>query len=388
MERRQRGLGGVYQRADGRWEGRLRIRGGRRRSFYARSRRDAIRRVGEARWALGEGLGVSASTTSLRMYLQHWLMVCRTRLGPVTLVTYALDVRRLTSVLGDIPLRNLTPGLLQAAYAALLEQGFSKRTVEKTHAVLHRALDQAMHWGLTSRNPAEVVSPPRSVRREMTALSGNQLQRLLQATTGSQWHPLWVLLGTSGLRLGEALGLHWQDIDMPGRRLAVRCAPQRQRGRGLVLVPPKTPRSRRTIYLSELAHGALEEQHENQLDRRNSAKRWNESGLVFTNRTGGGLEQGVAERALVKALAEAGLPRVRVHDLRHTTASLLLAAGTHPKLVQDLLGHSTITLTLDTYSHLTQPLHEQVTRTMDHVLARLALTRPADGARDAEPNFS
>lgn len=327
-----------------------------------------IRRLGEARWALGQGLTVSAGTTSLRVYLQSWLTVCRTRLRPITLVTYGRDVRRLTNVLGDIPIRNLTPGLIQSAYAALLEQGFSKRTVEKTHAVLHRAMDQAMHWGLTARNPTALVNPPRPARREMTALSGDQLQQLLQHTAGSQWHPVWVLLGTSGLRLGEALGLHWQDIDLARRRLAVRYALQRQRGRGLVLVPPKTPRSRRTIYLSELAQSALNEQRQWQCDRRSTAKRWSESGLVFTNRTGGGLEQGVVERALIQALATAGLPRVRVHDLRHTTASVLLAAGTHPKVVQDLLGHSTITLTLDTYSHLTQPLHEQAARTMDAVL--------------------
>jgi integrase len=296
-------------------------------------------------------------------------LVCRTRLRPIPLVTYARDVRRLTDMLGDIPLRNLTPGLIQSAYAGLLEAGLSKRTVEQTHAVLHRALDQAMHWGLTSRNPAELVAAPRSPRREMTALSGDQLQELLRVTTGSQWHPLWVLLSTSGLRLGEALGLHWQDIDVAGRRLAVRCALQQQRGRGLVLVPPKTPRSRRTIYLSELARRALEDQLQRQDQRRRTTGRWIESGLVFTNRIGAGLEQGVVNRALHQALAQAGLPRIRVHDLRHTTASILLAAGTHPKLVQDLLGHSTVTLTLDTYSHLTEPLHEQAARTMDLVLA-------------------
>jgi integrase len=279
------------------------------------------------------------------------------------------SARGWASVLGDIPLRNLTPGLIQSAYAGLLEAGLSKRTVEQTHAVLHRALDQAMHWGLTSRNPAELVAAPRSPRREMTALSGDQLQELLRVTTGSQWHPLWVLLSTSGLRLGEALGLHWQDIDVAGRRLAVRCALQQQRGRGLVLVPPKTPRSRRTIYLSELARRALEDQLQRQDQRRRTTGRWIESGLVFTNRIGAGLEQGVVNRALHQALAQAGLPRIRVHDLRHTTASILLAAGTHPKLVQDLLGHSTVTLTLDTYSHLTEPLHEQAARTMDLVLA-------------------
>src|SRR2546426_3115020 len=148
------------------------IRGGSRQSFYARPRRDAVRRLGEARWALGQGLVVTAGTTSLRVYLQSWLMVRRTRLRPITLVTYARDARRLADVLGDTPLRSLAPGLIQSAYAGLLDQGFSKRTVEKTHAVLHRAMDQAMHWGLIARNPTELVNPPRPARREMTALPG------------------------------------------------------------------------------------------------------------------------------------------------------------------------------------------------------------------------
>jgi len=209
------------------------------------------------RWALGEGLPVSAGTQSLRAFLEYWLLVCRTRLRPITLVTYARDVRRLTAVLGDIPLRNLTPGLLQSGYAALLDQGFSKRTVEKTHAVLHRAMDQAMHWGLTARNPTELVSSPRPVRREMTALTGSQFGQLLRLTEGSRWYPLWVLLGTSGLRVGEALGLLWSAVDLDAGRLAVRHTLQRQPGTGFVLGPTKTEKSRRTVYLSGLALGAL-----------------------------------------------------------------------------------------------------------------------------------
>ncbi len=153
MGKRQAGFGAVYRRRDGRWESQIRIPGGRRRSFYGHSRRDLIHKLADARWALGEGLPVSAGTQSLRAYLEYWLMVCRSRLRPITMVTYARDVRRLTAALGDVPLRHLTPGLIQAAYASLLQMGFSKRTVEKTHAVLHRALDQARHWGLTARNP-------------------------------------------------------------------------------------------------------------------------------------------------------------------------------------------------------------------------------------------
>ncbi len=223
------------------------------RSECARTRRDLIHKLADARWALGEGLPVSAGTQSLRAYLEYWLMICRARLRPITMVTYARDVRRLTGVLGDVPLRNLTPGLVQSAYAALLNQGFSKRTVEKTHAVLHRALDQAMHWGLTARNSTELVSPPRPVRREMTALTGCQFGQLLRLTEGSRWYPLWVLLGTSGLRVGEALGLLWVDVDLDAGRLSVRHTLQRQPGTGFVLGPTKTEKSRRTIYLSGLA---------------------------------------------------------------------------------------------------------------------------------------
>lgn len=369
MDRRQQGLGGVYQRRDGRWEGRLRIRGGPRRSFYGRSRRDVIRRLGEARWALGQGLVVTAGTTSLRVYLQSWLMVCRTRLRPITMVTYARDARRLADVLGDTPVRSLTPGLIQSAYAALLDQGFSKRTVEKTHAVLHRAMDQAMHWGLTARNPTELVSPPRPVRREMTALTGSQFRQLLQVTEGSRWYPLWVLLGTSGLRVGEALGLMWKDVDMDAGRLAVRHTLQRQPGMGFFLGPTKTEKSRRTVYLSGFARKALEQQREHQYRSQRISRRWFETGLVFTNQNGEAVGPGGVNRALDEALENAGLPHVRVHDLRHTTASLLLEAGVHPKVVQDLLGHSTIQLTLDTYSHVTPALHREAARTMDLVLA-------------------
>ncbi len=369
MGKRRTGFGAVYRRRDGRWEGQIRIRGGRRRSFYAHSRRDLIHKLADARWALGEGLPVSAGTQSLRAYLEYWLLVCRSRLRPVTMVTYARDVRRVTGVLGDVPLRRLAPGLIQSAYASLIAQGFSKRTVEKTHAVLHRALDQAMHWGLTMRNPTELVSPPRPARREMTALTGGQLRQLLRFAERSRWYPLWVLLGTSGLRVGEALGLQWQDVDLEAGRCAVRRTLQRQPGSGFVFGPPKTAKSRRTILLSDLARCALEYRRERQRLDRLKSKRWLETGSVFTNQHGAPVGPGVVNRALAQALYDAGLPRIRVHDLRHTTASILLEAGTHPKVVQDLLGHSTIQLTLDTYSHVTPALHWQAARTMDLVLA-------------------
>ncbi len=370
MERRRDGLGAVYRRRDGRWEGQIRIRGGPRRSFYGRTRREAVHKLREARWALVQGLPVSAGTQSLSAFFAYWLTANRARLRPATLATYAVDVRRLEPFLGNVPLHSITPGMIQSTYAAMLRTGLSPRSVEQVHTVLHRTLSHAMHWGLTSRNPAQLATPPRPGRREMTALTRDQLQRLFHCTEGSRWFPLWVLIGTTGLRKGEALGLGWNEVDVAMGRLTVRRALQRQRNAGLVFVPPKSATSRRTVYLSALACAALCEQRRRQDADRCKADRWVESALVFTNHSGAPLEPGEVNRALTLALHRAGLPHVRVHDLRHTTASVLLEAGTHPKIVQDLLGHSTIRLTLDTYSHLTPALHRQAAETMDRVLDR------------------
>lgn len=149
-----------------------------------------------------------------------------------------------------------------------------------------------MHWGLTSRNPAQLVSPPRPGRREMTALSSEQLRCLLEHTEGSRWHPLWVLIASTGLRKGEALGLGWQDVDLDAGKLTVRRALQRQPGIGIVFVPPKSEKSRRTVYLSNFACRALGAQRRYQEACRTRAKESVNSGLVFTNLEGGPLESG------------------------------------------------------------------------------------------------
>ncbi len=372
MGKRGRGFGAVYLRPDGRWEGQIRIPGGSRRSFYARTRRDVIHRLSEARWALGQGLPVSAGTTSLSTFFGRWLALNASRLRPSTIRAYRLDAQRLLPFLGRVPLRSLKPGMIASTYASLLESGLSVRSVEQTHCVLHLALKQAMHWGIIGRNPSELVTPPRPHTREMTALNRSQLQYLLNVTAGSRWHALWVLLGTTGLRLGEALGLKWDDVDLAEGRLVVRRTLQRHPGRGLLFAPPKTEKSRRTIHLSEAARHSLLGHLQSEPNRRAQAKDWIETGLVFTNVHGGPVESGEINRALTRALRAAGLPHVRVHDLRHTVASILLESAVHPKIVQELLGHSTIRLTLDTYSHLTPALHRQAAQTMDLVLVSSA----------------
>ncbi len=368
MGKRQRGFGAVYHRPDGRWEGQIRIPGGGRRSFYARTRREVAHRLSQERWALGQGLPVSAGTTSLETFLGRWLAITATRLRPSTVRAYTVDAQRLLPFLGRVPLRAVTPGMIASTYASLLKSGLSPRSVEQVHCVLHLALKQAMHWAIIARNPSELVMPPRPRSREMTALNGCQLQHLLDATAGSRWHSLWVVLGTSGMRLGEALGLKWEDVDLAEGKLVIRRTLVRHPGQGLLFAPPKTEKSRRTIHLSEVARQALILHRQGEAARRAQAKEWKEIGLVFTNARGGPVEFGEINRALTCALKAAGLPHIRVHDLRHTVASILLEANVHPKVVQELLGHSTIRLTLDTYSHLTPGLHRQAAQTMDVLL--------------------
>jgi len=202
----------------------------------------------------------------------------------------------------------------------------------------------------------------------MQPLTPEQVQALLASSADDSLHPLWVLLVTTGLRIGEATGLEWQHIDLDRGTLVVRQALQRQQGKGWVLVEPKTGRSRRTVCL---AGGTIEalRRHRDRQKLTGAEPRWDGKTLVFCTGSGKPLAPSNIRRSLHRTLKQASLPLIRVHDLRHTAATYLLSVGTHPKVVQELLGHSTVTLTLDTYSHVLPALHKQVASHMDHLIS-------------------
>jgi integrase len=233
------------------------------------------------------------------------------------------------------------------------------------------------------RNPTEAVTVPRPVHREMHTLSEEEVGRLFEATRGHHLHALWVLLATTGLRLGEARGLLWSDIDFTNGRLVVNRALQRQTGSGYVFVEPKTARSRRTVYLAPGTISALMEHRRRQVaDQLAAGPEWSNMGLVFTTAIGRPADGPWATKWFHRALDHAGLPRFRIHDLRHTAATQLLRRGVHPKVVQELLGHSTISLTLDTYSHVAPALHAEVATHMEALFVRVQpgiMARRSDG---------
>jgi integrase len=195
---------------------------------------------------------------------------------------------------------------------------------------------------------------------------------LFESTVTDQYHALWVLLGTAGLRLGEALGLHWSDIDWQHRTLTIRRALQRQTGRGLVFVEPKSKGSRRTIELLDIAVDALQAHRDRQRIERANPERfglYEDRGIVFASPTGAPIEQGGVWKHWKRALEKAGLPPIRRHDLRHTAATLRLQTGANVKVVQELLGHSSVTLTLDTHSHVTPGMQRESADAVNRVLA-------------------
>lgn len=272
--------------------------------------------------------------------------------------------------LGHLKLAKLTPQHVQSFMNLKLREGASPRYVQYFHAVLRRALSQAYKWGMVPRNVAKLVSPPQVKRPEIVPLTPAQSRVFLQAAKGDRLEALYSVAIALGLRLGEALGLKWDDIDFEAGTLRVCNSLQRVKGGGWMLVEPKTARSRRTIHLPKATSQALREHRKRQVSERLlSGDRWQEHGFVFTTIKGTPLlGWNIAKRSFKPLLKKAGLPNIRFHDLRHTAASLLLAQGVQPRVIMETLGHSSISLTMDVYSHVMPLMKQDAAEKMDEIL--------------------
>jgi len=370
VARRGFGEGSIYRRADGRWVSYLRMTDGRKKFFTGPTREAVKERLQEAHRQAHAGQLVIGRDQLVSLYLERWLAeAVRHSVRPRTYENYDLCIRRLMPHIGRVRLRSLTPEHIQHALGRLLDGGLAQRTVRQVHMVLRRALKQAVLWRMLSINPSDAVKPPRAERKEMHTLREEEVRHLLTVTGGMRDHGLWVLLVTTGLRLGEALALRWSDIDFAEGRAIIGRAVQHQLGVGLVFVEPKTARSRRTVPLPPETLRVLEDQRRaNNDDRRKAGSRWLENDLVFPNPVGRPRNMNYRAISFHKALDRARLPRMRIHDLRHTAASHLLTKGVHPKVVQDLLGHSTIAITLDTYSHVMPTLGKEASAYMSSLI--------------------
>jgi len=371
-KRRGTGEGSVYRREDGVWVASVTIgcdESGRRRRrvAYAKTQAGAIEKLTRLQSMRLDG--TLAEPTKLRVgeYLSRWLEdSARPNVRPATYSIYEGLIRvHVKDRIGGVALSKLTPAHIQGVLSALEREGVSPRLRQMVHAVLRRALRQAVKWNMIPRNPAAVVDRPRAPRPEIKPLDAEQCRRLLEGARGERLEALYVLAVTTGLRQGELLGLRWSDVEFAASALHVRRTLSEDQHSGrLNLTEPKTSRSRRRVDLPARALEALRTHRE-----RLGAVPHPEL-LVFTDSEGGPIRKSNLLRRSFKPLLErAGLPlATRFHDLRHSAATLLLAQGVHPKIVQERPGHSTITLTLDTYSHVLEGMQREAATKLDAIL--------------------
>jgi integrase len=275
-----------------------------------------------------------------------------------------------TPALGKLSLEKVTPQHIQRLYADVAAKRREAGTIVQVHAVLHKAFKQALLWGLVPRNPVEAVTRPKPRHEEMKVLTPEQAIKLIEAARGDRLEALFVLAVTTGMPQGELLGLRWSVVNLEKGTVQVQVGLQRTRD-GYELVPPKTKKSRRLVMLTDVAKESLERNRTNQTaERLLLGNGWlNELDLVFTNQSGGPLDTTyLLRRCFRPLLKRAGLPEVRFHDLRHTAATLLMSLGVHQKVVSEMLGHSTVVITQDLYSHVTPVMQAQAVDSLNHLL--------------------
>ncbi len=332
--------------------------------------------------AIAGGTHIEASRLTVDDYLTgHWLPAVRPTIRLTTFLSYESHITNyLVPELGRTPLQELSAAQVNAFYRRLLTEPrktwtttdpkklaketrpLSPATVRRIHATLRRALRDAVRWNLTSRNPASAADPPRAAGctgARVETWSPRELKTLLARERGSRLYPLWVLFLTTGLRRGEALGLRWQDVDLDARALAVRQT-RVQLGYEAITSTPKTQKGKRLVALDAATCTVLtrlKERSENECARRGRSL---EAGdVLFTTEDGTPLQPERVSRLFGRAAKRAGVLVIRLHDLRHTHATLALSAGIHPKVVSERLGHANVGITLDVYSHCLPALSEE-----------------------------
>ena len=312
----------------------------------------------------------SAETVSV--FLERWLRhTAGRKVSQYTLEDYRRQVARyINPVLGDVLLHKLAPADVERLVASMEERGLAPRTIRYAQGVLRNALNKAVREGAIATNPASanLIDLPKGRKRTLTVWSAAEARRFIEAASTSRWAALWIVLLGSGARPGEVLGLTWDDFD--GKSIRIRRALVRdRRGGGWHLKEPKTKQSRRTVPLPSTAAAALRAHRVTQAAEKLAATEYADHGLIFADEHGEPPVWDYLGRLdFPDIVTQAGLPRIRPYDLRHTCASLLLAGGVNPKIVSERLGHSTIMLTLDTYSAVLPGLQEEATERLNELL--------------------
>ncbi|MFO8143201.1 MAG: tyrosine-type recombinase/integrase [Dehalococcoidales bacterium] len=342
------------------------------------TKKDAESKLNEVLHQLDSGTFIAPSKTTVAEFLNKWLRdYAKPNLAPRTAEGYESIIRRhLIPALGTIPLTQLKPEHLQRYYSEKLSEGrfdgkgaLMRTTVSHHHTCIHRALENALKWGLIRRNPADSVTPPRPQRSEMHTMDEDDLYKFLEAAKETPYHVIFYVALFTGMRRSEILALRWSDVDLLLCQLHITRSLHYLRGGEIIFRAPKTVKGRRMVALSPSLALLLQEHKDKQSAQRAMlGLSLADDDLVFADPEGKPLLPDTISNAWRKLIKRVGLKGIRLHDARHTHASLMLKQGVHPKIVQERLGHATISTTLDLYSHVSPGLQQAAAESFDKLL--------------------
>ena len=371
-KKRGQNQGSVYQRSsDKRWVGQVTIQKKHHMKYFS-SQPEAEAWLSQALLQIGQGMPLAGTRVSLVVYFTSWLERMSPSLRPKTWIQYEQVINKhILPSLGHLSLQELKADQIQEFYRLKRQAGSGHRTLTLINCILHHALELAVTNGIIIRNPVREIPKPRQPYHEQKVLNIDQVKVFLQICRGTRWEALFCLAITTGMRIGELLGLRWIDIDWERGQLQVLRQLQRIPRQGLIFSEPKTASSRRNITLGRemmaklRAHAELQQQEKCLV-----GENWRENNLVFPTGIGTPMDPHRLFDSYKQLLKQAGLPDCRLHDLRHTAATLMLGWGIHPKVVQERLGHARISHTLGTYSHVLPSIQVEAAEKMDELVLR------------------
>lgn len=367
-KRRGNHEGSIQQLPSGSWRAQISIHG-KRESATFQTRKDAETWNRQMARQIDDGYDSSRSKVFLEEYLQNWLASSKAMLAARTWEHYEQLARtHILPDLGKCRLSELRTEHIQKTYDRLILKGVGAPTVSKIHVFLRRVLDHAVKTEVIRRNPANAAMPPRKQHKEMQILDEEQVDLLLICAMDSRLETLLRLAIYTGMREMEILGLKWSDLNVSRRTIKIERQLARSKSGKDVFAPLKTRSSRRTIELGEPLIASLNRQRERlQAEKEAAGDKWQDFDLIFPTNLGTPMHPRNLLRDFKRLLAKAGLPERRFHDLRHTTASLLLANNIPVVTVSKILGHANTSTTLNTYSHWVPGTQYAAVEVMDRI---------------------
>ena len=370
------GSGSIRQRADGTWEARLTVGTdpgtGKpiRKSVYGRSQAEARKRMTATQRAIDNGTYQAPDKTTVSQWLDTWMETfCAVKVKPLTFSSYAVAIKNhIKPSLGALRLQAVRGVHVQKLYNRMTADGLSAKTVKNVAAILHKAFSVAVKQGLMQANPCDAAELPKAMHKEITPLTDSEIPLFLKAIKGHPFEGAYALCLFAGLREGECLGLSWDQVNFEARRITISQQLQHEKKRSAqYYIAPSTKSGKpRQIEPPEITFHYLRAERKRQTENRLAAgPLWsNPDNLVFTDELGRHLAISTFYKTFKRIVSSIGRPDARPHDLRHTAATVAIAAGADIKSVQDLLGHATASFTLNVYAHTSDQMKKDTAARM------------------------